>query len=189
LCVIDDSIFVAFNAKDPDSSALAAAKYTKVQPYIGIVVKTLDEYEKVLAYVSKQFKIFDPNDKFGALRKRFNNKTKLFKGQFRNDDIKFLLLDHKRVKNDANIKLNYLVEDGQLFIVFNAVANPAAAIALRGKKPAGVKDKFRKFESMLIREFHSKAQVALNLKKINAKVAEIINYNEIVEQLDELTKA
>ena len=93
------------------------------------------------------------------------------------------------MKNDANIKLNYLVEGGQLFLVFNAKANPAAAAALVNKKPIGVADKFRKFESLLMRQFNSPKIALSNISKINAKVAEIINYNEIVEQLEALTKA
>lgn len=189
LCVINDSIFVAFNAKDPDVAGLKSAQYTKVTPFMGIEIRTLDEYDKAIEYVSKQFNIVDKSGKFEALRKRFHSKTKLFKGQFANENIQFLLLDHKRVKNDSNIKLNYLVQGNELFLVFSIEANPEAASTLLGKKPVGVKDRFRKFSSMLVKEFHSKPAVLVSLKKVHNKVAEIVNYNEIVEQLDDLTKA
>lgn len=185
LCVVSDSLFLAFSAKDPDSSPLLNMKFSRVKPFVGIEVKNLLEFDTAMAFIAKRFNIIGA-EKFDELRKRFNRKTKLFNGQFEPTDNKFLALNYKPVKNSDNLKLYYIVEGGKLYLVFNQAANPEAASALLGKKPRGVSDKFIKYESVLMREVLNKRVALIVLNKVNA-VAKIVNYDEIVEAIGNLT--
>lgn len=188
LCVISDSLFLAFNAKDPDAAPLKALKFSRVKPFLGIEIKNLIEYDAALAFITKNFDIVDKEGKFEALRKRFSNKTKLFRGQFNAEDNKFLVLNYKPVKNPKNLKLYFIVEDKKLFLVFNIESNIEAYNFLKGKKPKGVNDKFVKYESMLVREVTSKRAALSVLTKAN-KVAKIVNFDQIVTAIGELTIA
>lgn len=185
LCVVSDSLYLTFNAKDPDTSPLKALKFLRVKPFVGIQIKTLLELNAAISFIESKFTIYNAEEIY-ELRKRFSKKTKLFNGQYDPTDNKFLALNYKPIKNPKNIKLYYIIEDGQLFLVFNYEAHPVASKALLHKKPVGVADKFAKYDSTLMRSVLSKRAALTVLNKVNS-VAEIVNYDEIVEAIGELT--
>jgi hypothetical protein len=113
LCVVSDSLYLTFNSKDPDSSPLKNLRFNRVKPFVGIEVKTLLELNAAISYIESKFTIYNA-DEIYELRKRFSKKTKLFNGQFQPKDNKFLALNYKPIKNPKNIKLYYIIEDGQL---------------------------------------------------------------------------
>jgi hypothetical protein len=70
--------------------------------------------------------------------------------------------------------------------VFNLEAHPIAAKAMLNKKPTGVSSKFEKFDTTLMRSVLSKRAALSVLKKAN-ELVKIVNYDELVEAIGDLT--
>lgn len=190
--LIDDNLFLAFTAKDPDAADLSQFNFKRVPAFIGIQLRSPQELNKVLDFVkSSGFKVVDSANKFERLNDRLANKAKVLDGKLyvekEAEDIKFLVLNHKAPNNQGSIKLNYLVENRRIYIVFNELTHMDAAKALRGKVIPHVAGKFRRHDAMFMRGFKDKTRALTVLDKIN-RVIKIVNYGSITEEIQQLGK-
>lgn len=188
--VIQGHTFLIVNGDDPDAAKLP--KFQKVKPFLGIKVSNLRELKLVLEKIEslsvttkdgkRNIRIVG-RDKFDALIKRFNAKGKLAKtGRYMPEDIEFLTKRHTPPKNQLNLKLGYLVEDDDLYLVFNIAAYPALSRAFRGKGVNGVKGKFLEYRNARVKPYTSTQNALKDLSEIN-KVVKIVNYTQIVDLL------
>lgn len=192
LLLIDDTLVLAFSAKDPDSSELPALNFKRIPAFIGVQLRGVAELDHVLTFIKQSgYNVVDSANKFERLGVRLANKARVLDGKMyvgkESDDLKFLILNHKAPNNPKSIKLSYLVENQKLYLVFNELTHGDAAKHLRGKIIPQVRGKFRRHNSMFVRAFKEKEKAKAVLAKINS-VVKIVNYSEIMGEIDSMTK-
>lgn len=191
VALINGTTYLVVNGDDPDAAGLPG--FTPVRPFIGVKIETKRELQTFLTRMEgftktvngvKQNLVIQDRQQFEDLLKRFDRRGRLSQsGPKLPKDIEFLFRTHRKPKNELLLKLGYIVDEGELFLVFNIAAYPLIAKRLfSSKRFPGLKNSFQIYKNARVKAYRVPESAETDLARIN-KVVEIVNYGEIVDEL------